>query len=161
MSLFYLQMEWPLFHGHCRAQKRQTILEAITEECETRSVQTQSYTLDTRHSSYLILNVHIKIPHWENTGIFQISNAWKCVSIQKTAFLIFSRVKSEENRHPVVVFLIINESPASSAIENRQEKHWPLSPSESFLSPSSCLNSQRDMTLLLFILGESNHILFL
>lgn len=65
----------------------------------------------------------------ESTG----TSNFKCMEMclhpkktQKPAVLIFSRVKSEKNHHPVVVSLIINESPASSDVENRQGKHWPL-----------------------------------
>lgn len=93
------------------------------------------------HSASILLNsilhFHIKIAHTElyktqreNKCVefqkIERSNARKWIYILKPTVLIFSPVKSEKNHHPVVVFLITNDSPASSNFENRQGKHWPL-----------------------------------
>lgn len=94
------------------------------------------------------------------------SNAWKCIYIQKPALPIFSRVKTEKNRHPVVVFLIINDSPASSNFEKQTRKTLAspdsLSPSQSFSVSVSLrmfkLSGEYDLTVT--SLNESNHILF-
>lgn len=82
---------------------------------------------------------------------------------------IFSWVKFEETRDPSVVFLIINESPASVRCQKQdREKHrplpGPLGSSESFpprpVSPRSCLNLLGNTTQLLFICAENHPRLF-
>ena len=72
--------------------------------------------------------------------------------------------KPEKNHHAVVVFLIINESPADSNFENRQGKHRPLPAASeplAFLSSSLLMfkfSAEYDLTVI--FLNESNHVLF-
>lgn len=73
--------------------------------------------------------------------------------------LIFSRVKTERNHPPVVVFLIMNGSPASSNFEKQAKKilaslHSP--------SPPSLLmfNFSEEYVLAVIFLKTSNRILF-
>lgn len=83
------------------------------------------------------------------------SNAWKCVYIQKPAVPIFSRVRAEKNHHPVVVFLIINDSPASSNFE-KQTRKTLASPDS--LSPSQSLSQSVSFSLLMFKFSGENDL---